>query len=122
MSKLDIKAAFRNIPVHPSDWELLEMKWQDLHFFDMVLPFGLRSVPFSLTSSPQPSSGSFKTSSTSPRLFTFLMIFSSQQPHPGPILQQPSAMSSTCSLSWTSPLPLAKCFLPLPPWNSWVSS
>ena len=46
MSKLDIKAAFRNIPVHPSDWELLGMKWQGLYFFDMVLPFGLRSAPF----------------------------------------------------------------------------
>ena len=28
MSKLDIKSAFRNIPVHPSDWELLGMKWK----------------------------------------------------------------------------------------------
>ena len=46
MSKLDIKAAFRNIPVHPTDWELLGMKWQGLYFFDMVLPFGLRSAPF----------------------------------------------------------------------------
>ena len=27
MSKLDIKLAFRNVPVHPSDWELLGMKW-----------------------------------------------------------------------------------------------
>ena len=46
MSKLDIKSAFRNIPVHPSDWELLGMKWEGLYFFDMVLPFGLRSAPF----------------------------------------------------------------------------
>ena len=46
MSKLDIKAAFRNIPVHPSDWELLGMKWEGLYFFNMVLPFGLRSAPF----------------------------------------------------------------------------
>ena len=46
MSKLDIKSAFRNVPVHPSDWELLGMKWEGLYFFDMVLPFGLRSAPF----------------------------------------------------------------------------
>ena len=45
MSKLDIKSAIRNIPVHPSDWELLGMKWKGLYFFDMVLPFGLRSAP-----------------------------------------------------------------------------
>ena len=44
MSKLDIKSAFRNIPVHLSDWELLGMKWEGLYFFDMVLPFGLRST------------------------------------------------------------------------------
>ena len=46
MSKLDIKSAFRNVPVHPSDWELLGMKWEGFYFFDMVLPFGLRSAPF----------------------------------------------------------------------------
>ena len=46
MSKLDIKSAFRNIPVHPSDWELLGMKWQGLYYFDTVLPVGLRSAPY----------------------------------------------------------------------------
>ena len=46
MSKQDIKAAFQDILVHPSDWELLEMKWQGLYFFDMVLPFVLHSAPF----------------------------------------------------------------------------
>ena len=44
MSKLDIKSAFRNIPVHPSDWEFLGMKWKGLCYFDTVLPFGLRSA------------------------------------------------------------------------------
>ena len=46
MSKLDIKSAFRNIPVHPSDWKLLGMKWNGLYYFDTVLPFGLRSAPY----------------------------------------------------------------------------
>jgi len=46
ISKLHIKAAFQNILVHPSDWELLGMKRQGLYFFDMVLPFGLHSAPF----------------------------------------------------------------------------
>ena len=46
MSKLDIKSTFRNIPVHPSDWELLGMKWNGLYYFDTVLPFGLRSAPY----------------------------------------------------------------------------
>ena len=44
--KSGVKSAFRNIPVHPDDWELLGMKWRDLYFFDHVLPFGLRSAPF----------------------------------------------------------------------------
>ena len=46
MAKTDIKSAFRNIPIHPDDWKLLGMKWKDMFFFDMVLPFGLRSAPY----------------------------------------------------------------------------
>ena len=46
MAKTDICSAFRNIPVHPNDWELLGMHWQGLYFFDKVLPFGLRSAPY----------------------------------------------------------------------------
>lgn len=46
MSKTDIQSAFRIIPVHPDDWELLGMHWKGLYFFDTVLPFGLRSAPF----------------------------------------------------------------------------
>ena len=52
MSKLDIKSAFRNIPVHPYLWELLGMKCNRLCFFDMVLPFGLRSTPYLFTNFP----------------------------------------------------------------------
>lgn len=46
MSKTDVQSAFRIIPVHPLDWELLGMQWKGLYFFDTVLPFGLRSAPF----------------------------------------------------------------------------
>ncbi|XP_078374065.1 uncharacterized protein LOC144657587 [Oculina patagonica] len=46
MSKTDIQSAFRIIPIHPQDWELLGMQWKGLYFFDTVLPFGLRSAPF----------------------------------------------------------------------------
>ena len=45
MAKTDICSAFRNVPVHPKDWELLGMHWKGLYFFDKVLPFGLRSAP-----------------------------------------------------------------------------
>ena len=46
MGKTDICSAFRNVPVHPKDWELLGMHWNGLYFFDTVLPFGLRSAPY----------------------------------------------------------------------------
>ena len=46
MTKTDIQSAFRIIPVHPDDWELLGMSWKGRYYFDMALPFGLRSAPF----------------------------------------------------------------------------
>ena len=46
LTKLDIRNAFRLIPVHPSDWSLLGIQWQGQYYFDRVLPFGLRSSPF----------------------------------------------------------------------------
>ena len=45
MAKLDIKSAYRNIPVHPDDRWLLGMLWDDSLFVDSCLPFGLRSAP-----------------------------------------------------------------------------
>jgi hypothetical protein len=46
MAKFDVKAAYRNIPIHPEDRHLLGMKWRDGYYVDLVLPFGLRSAPF----------------------------------------------------------------------------
>ena len=46
MAKMDLKSAFRQIPVHPADWHLLGLTWRDQVYFDKVLPFGLRSSPF----------------------------------------------------------------------------
>ena len=45
LAKLDVKSAFRIIPVHPSDRCLLGMQWKNALFADAVLPFGLRSAP-----------------------------------------------------------------------------
>ena len=45
MAKMDIKSAYRLIPVHPSDRPLLGMRWRDRLFLDKTLPFGLRSAP-----------------------------------------------------------------------------
>ena len=45
LAKIDIKRAFRLIPVHPADRHLLAMRWRDGIYIDTCLPFGLRSAP-----------------------------------------------------------------------------
>ena len=45
MGKLDLKHAFRLIPVRKEDWHLLGIHWQGLWYVDKCLPFGLRSSP-----------------------------------------------------------------------------
>lgn len=49
MAKMDIRQAYRNIPVHPSDRPLLGMVWEEEVYIDKVLPFGLRSAPLLFT-------------------------------------------------------------------------
>ena len=44
MAKVDIKSAYRTIPVHPDDRALLGMVWKRHLFIDMALPFGLLSA------------------------------------------------------------------------------
>ena len=45
LAKIDIKSAFRLLPVHPADRHLLGMEWQGKVYIDTCLPFGLRSAP-----------------------------------------------------------------------------
>ena len=45
MAKVDIKNAYRLLPVHPEDRLLLGMEWQGQVYVDTALPFGLRSAP-----------------------------------------------------------------------------
>ena len=45
MVKIDIKSAYRTVPVHPQDWWLLGMQWEGAYYVDTTLPFGLRSAP-----------------------------------------------------------------------------
>ena len=45
LAMLDLKEAYRAVPVHPSDQPLLEMAWQGTTYTDRALPFGLRSAP-----------------------------------------------------------------------------
>jgi hypothetical protein len=41
--KLDVEAAYKQVPVCPEDWHLLGFWWLDAYFYERVLPFGLRS-------------------------------------------------------------------------------
>ena len=49
LAKLDIKSAYRVIPVHPDDCCLLGFEWQGAHFIDGMRLFGLRSAPIIFT-------------------------------------------------------------------------
>ena len=49
LGKMDIKSAYRIIPVRPVDRLLLGMSWQGSVFVDTKLPFGLRSAPLIFT-------------------------------------------------------------------------
>ncbi|XP_062572703.1 uncharacterized protein LOC134234654 [Saccostrea cucullata] len=40
LGKMDVKAAFRLLPVHPSDHQLLGVKFNDQYYYDMCLPMG----------------------------------------------------------------------------------
>ena len=42
LAKLDIKSAYRLVPVHP---HVLEVEWKGACYVDGMLPFGLRSAP-----------------------------------------------------------------------------
>ena len=43
--KLDVKDAYRIVPVHPADYHLLGISWEGNIYVDRALPFGLRSAP-----------------------------------------------------------------------------
>ena len=45
LAKIDLKNAYRIIPVHPDDRPLLGMSWGSEVFLKAALPFGLRSAP-----------------------------------------------------------------------------
>ncbi len=45
LAKMDIKAAYRIIPVNPVDRLLLGKRWENKLYIDTALPFGLRSAP-----------------------------------------------------------------------------
>lgn len=48
-AKLDLKSAYRIVPVHPLDQHLLGIEWQGIQYWDQALPFGLRSATIIFT-------------------------------------------------------------------------
>ena len=45
IAKVDLEHAFRQCPVRKQDWPLLCYAWEGQFYFDVRLPFGLRSSP-----------------------------------------------------------------------------
>ena len=45
LAKVDIKSAFRVLPLHPANCHLLVMHWNKQLYIDTCLPFGLQSAP-----------------------------------------------------------------------------
>ena len=45
LAKVDIKSAFRLLPVHSADKSLLAMQWGNSIYINGCLPFRLRSAP-----------------------------------------------------------------------------
>ena len=45
LAKIDLKEAYRAVPVHPADQRLLAVAWRGTIYIDKALPFGLRSAP-----------------------------------------------------------------------------
>ena len=45
IAKIDIKSAYRLVPVSPLDHHYLGMQWNGQIYVDGMLPFGLRSAP-----------------------------------------------------------------------------
>lgn len=41
--KFDVEAAFKQVPVRPEDRPLLGLKWDGKYYYELTLPFGLRS-------------------------------------------------------------------------------
>ena len=45
MAKTDLSSAYRHVPVHADDQNLLGLEWNGITYVDRALPFGLRSAP-----------------------------------------------------------------------------
>jgi hypothetical protein len=49
LAKVDIEEAYRLVPIHADDKQLLEVQWEGMIYVDATLPFSLRSAPIIFT-------------------------------------------------------------------------
>ena len=106
MAKADLKHAFRLVPVKPAQWWLLGFSWQDQFYFDMRLPFGLRSACSIFNDLAQVLRDAVSFHSSNPHVYNYLddfFFFS-------------SATSPLCSDAYQTFLALCEAFrLPTAP-------
>lgn len=70
LAKIDIRDAYRIIPIHPKDSPFLRITWQEQVYVDCQLPFGLASAPAIFAPLPTHSNGSYITGAFKPASIT----------------------------------------------------
>ena len=119
MAKFDVEAAYRNIPVHPSDRVLLDIKWRGKYYVDLALPFGLWSAPYIFTLVADMVEWILKNSHKVPDLLHYLDDFITAGTWDSPICSHYLMTAKEACSRLGLPLHPLKCGL-LPSWLSWA--
>ena len=109
MAKFDVEAAYRNIPIHPSDRHLLGMKWRNQFYVDLALPFGLRSAPYIFNSVADMVEWILLNNYNIPALVHYLDDFITVGPPDSPICHQSLATALAVCKRLGLPLHPKKC-------------
>ena len=75
MAKADLKHAFRLLPVRPDQWWLLGFSWRGQYYFDVRVPFGLRSACAIFSDLAQVLRDAVSYHSSNPLVFNYLDDF-----------------------------------------------
>ena len=103
LAKVDIRDAYRLVPIHPEDRTLLGMAWGQGFYVDLALPFVSALPRLSLTSLPRAGTGSSNTTTASVSFSTIWMIFSPLEHRPHRSASVISTSSGPPPPSWASP-------------------
>lgn len=112
MAKADLKHAFRLVPVLPAHWWLLGFCWHDQFYFDVRLPFGLRSACAIFNDLAQVLRDAVSFHSCNPQVFNYLDDFFFFSPAASPLCA--AAYQAFLSLCTSCGFPVAhnKCQSP----------